>query len=603
MVLQLPLVIGQNIMGYTDEQEAAFKLIFSDPQQARVKIDALLAQQVGKDALCRSLSYNLSGIQWSTINQLDSALHAFNQSLLDLSDTIPQKPYIIKNRALALQQLNKREAAITELEEALQLTIRYQPNNRNLHVVILGALASAYSISGYNHRAVSFLIEALSLVENSPDFQEIDVAIQKQKLANAYLQTNSHVFARKLFDEILPIFEKHGQWSNYYLTLVNLSEALLFLNLPFEALETAKKGYTGLLPLGNPQLLVFAESRVAKLQAFTGDTIGAQQTFDNAFTNALACKSIHTMVIVYDYWKYSNQVENSAAVLAIHQRMEEAFEDLEQFPPFEVIGYFQVVADAFYSVGQTELAYNALNISRKTSEKLQETELKDLQLDLQAKYQNDLQASENLVLSQQVQLSRRNSFLMFTAVLVLLLTIGFQVVISKKRLEIKNVEAEGKHRENILLAQKLEAERENNLFKEQILSSQKKQMLVSLVEKERLRTLVDELLQTSKAQKLEQLKSELFSLGAKQIGCGHLASFYLLYPNFKSALEATYPKLSQNDIDFCLYVYLGFSFKEIGDILNITHQSVITRRYRLSKKMALDENQDLAEVVGELVKS
>ncbi len=601
MVLQLPLVIGQNIMGYTAEQEAAFKLIFSDPQQARGKIDALLAQQVGKDALHKALCYNLSGIQWSMINQLDSALHAFNQSLLDLSDTIPQKPYIVKNRALALKQLNQRDAAIAELEEALQLTIKYQPTNMNLHVVILGELAGAYGISGYNHRAVSFLIEALSLVENNPNFQEIDVAIQKQKLANAYLKTNSHVFARRLFGEILPIFEKHGQWSNYYLTLVNLSESLLFLNLQQEALETAERGYNGLLPLGNPQLLVFAESRVAKLKALTGDTIGAQQTFDNAFTNALACNSIYTMVIVYDYWKYSNQVENSAAVLAIHQRMEEAFEDLEQFPPFEVIGYFQIVADAFYSVGQVEQAYNALNISRKAREKLQETEYADLQLDLQAKYQNELQASENLVLSQRVQLSRRNSFLMFAAVLVLLLTIVFQVVVSKKRFEIKNIEAEAKYRENILLAQKLEAESESNLFKEQILTSQKKQLLKSLVEKERLRTLVDELLKTSKAQKLEQLKSELFSLGAKQIGLGHLASFYLLYPNFKSAIKAAYPNLSQNDIDFCLYEYLGFSFKEIGDILNITHQSVITRRYRLSKKMALNENQDLAEVVGALV--
>ena len=49
-------------MEYTDEQEAALKLIFSDPQQARGKTDALLAQQVGKDALYKSLSYNLSGI-------------------------------------------------------------------------------------------------------------------------------------------------------------------------------------------------------------------------------------------------------------------------------------------------------------------------------------------------------------------------------------------------------------------------------------------------------------------------------------------------------------------------------------------------------------
>lgn len=56
-------------------------------------------------------------------------------------------------------------------------------------------------------------------------------------------------------------------------------------------------------------------------------------------------------------------------------------------------------------------------------------------------------------------------------------------------------------------------------------------------------------------------------------------------------------KLTQHDLQLCAYIRLNLSTKEISRLMNITPESVNTHRYRLRKKLQLDENSHLDEFI------
>lgn len=62
--------------------------------------------------------------------------------------------------------------------------------------------------------------------------------------------------------------------------------------------------------------------------------------------------------------------------------------------------------------------------------------------------------------------------------------------------------------------------------------------------------------------------------------------------NFFNRVKSTYPNLTKGDLELCALIRLGLSYKEIGKLLNISHESVYTKKYRLTKKIQIDESVD-----------
>ncbi|WP_461534452.1 helix-turn-helix transcriptional regulator [Sinomicrobium sp.] len=76
--------------------------------------------------------------------------------------------------------------------------------------------------------------------------------------------------------------------------------------------------------------------------------------------------------------------------------------------------------------------------------------------------------------------------------------------------------------------------------------------------------------------------------------------FVQVHPNFSGQLKRIYPDLTKNDIDFCILLKLRLTNKELANMLNISHKSVISKRYRLRKKMSLREEDTLEDVIGQI---
>ena len=73
------------------------------------------------------------------------------------------------------------------------------------------------------------------------------------------------------------------------------------------------------------------------------------------------------------------------------------------------------------------------------------------------------------------------------------------------------------------------------------------------------------------------------------------SNFEKIYPGFSQSLKKTCPDISANELKLCALIRLNLSSKEIGQLLNITQNSVNKARYRLRKKLGLTSNERAAK--------
>jgi DNA-binding CsgD family transcriptional regulator len=76
-------------------------------------------------------------------------------------------------------------------------------------------------------------------------------------------------------------------------------------------------------------------------------------------------------------------------------------------------------------------------------------------------------------------------------------------------------------------------------------------------------------------------------------------NFEYVYPNFFKRLEErSGDTLSQLDLRYCAYIYMGLSTKEMSNLLNVDPASIRTARYRLKQKFDLGKEEDLVAFIN-----
>lgn len=70
-------------------------------------------------------------------------------------------------------------------------------------------------------------------------------------------------------------------------------------------------------------------------------------------------------------------------------------------------------------------------------------------------------------------------------------------------------------------------------------------------------------------------------------------SFSEINISFYKDLQNTYPTLSKNEKRICAFIKLNMSTKDMASLLNISSRGVESARYRLRKKMLLNQKTNL----------
>lgn len=74
-------------------------------------------------------------------------------------------------------------------------------------------------------------------------------------------------------------------------------------------------------------------------------------------------------------------------------------------------------------------------------------------------------------------------------------------------------------------------------------------------------------------------------------------NFDLIHENFFRKLSEQYTELTPSDLRLCALLRLNYSSKEIAKMLNLTLRGVESARYRLRKKLQLDESENLTSFI------
>ena len=72
-------------------------------------------------------------------------------------------------------------------------------------------------------------------------------------------------------------------------------------------------------------------------------------------------------------------------------------------------------------------------------------------------------------------------------------------------------------------------------------------------------------------------------------------NFNQVHDEFFIKLKEKHPKLTSKDLKICAYIKMNLSSKEIAPLLNISVRGVETHRYRLNKKLNLDNDISMAD--------
>lgn len=76
--------------------------------------------------------------------------------------------------------------------------------------------------------------------------------------------------------------------------------------------------------------------------------------------------------------------------------------------------------------------------------------------------------------------------------------------------------------------------------------------------------------------------------------------FTQLNPNFFTHLQEKFPQLSIKELDFCALIRLNLSNKEIASLTQISYESVISKKYKLRKKLHIETEAELLSILTQL---
>ncbi len=75
--------------------------------------------------------------------------------------------------------------------------------------------------------------------------------------------------------------------------------------------------------------------------------------------------------------------------------------------------------------------------------------------------------------------------------------------------------------------------------------------------------------------------------------------FDQVHNNFLKNISKAFPELTQGDLKICAYLKMGLSSKEIAQLLIISPKGVEVARYRLRKKLGIEQDVNLHNFIDE----
>ena len=163
-------------------------------------------------------------------------------------------------------------------------------------------------------------------------------------------------------------------------------------------------------------------------------------------------------------------------------------------------------------------------------------------------------------------------------------------VVSKRKRKVQSMQIDNLREENEEHKKLLVAERRNVELEQEIASMKERELTaLSLQFYELQESIIEDLKQLEKLEHTPEI-NRLRKKWARQVKDKNYwqefeLKFTALHPDFLQKLQNAHPILTKKEADFCALVRLNLSNKEIASLIQISYESVISKKYKLRKKL------------------
>ena len=492
-------------------------------------------------------------------NQKDSAIHYLKKSLL-----YGNRINNIKTQITIGGVYKKNGEYELAIKEFLPLIKDQKISQRDLGICY-SELGSLFSLTYNFEKAKHHFTKAIEILDKNKQSDALGVCLEN--FGNFYTKNGLYQKALPLLQKSKDYFFNTKDWRQYYLAEINFA----LCNISLRNTEKANKSFKEI----NKKHLVelddkFILSKYYSLSALIKEQNKASKDsilFYNkqSFELALKHKDPNTLNYLNAYLKsVKNKLEllNSIPVDSIY----ESGDLIEKTTFLKTINTIEY--DTTFIKNKLDEFISLTDSLQYQKGKVFSSELKNAIIALKEKEKNE-------------QIFRKNKIFFAVVILIIILIGGFYFIKLRRKIKKTRTSLE-KEKEKI----EQEFNKKISISKSSNINTTKKVIELDLIN-------------IKLTEELQKFKKDLTKETSKEVLDSHwkkfIERFNLINPEFNERLKTEFPKLTKSDLELCSLLKLNLSNKEIAQILNIEYRSVIVKKQRLKKKLALEKNTEVAD--------
>ncbi len=596
--------LAQDIENYRTKQREAYELLNTDVTAAYTALHDLRGDNKGIPDTVVDYTYKLLGIYFWNSHNLDSAAWYYEKAIEYNGDNEARRVGNLVNLAAVKGESGLLDEANDLLLEALGI-YENQSSFRGIGKCYVD-LANVYAASSTHDLAVHYLLKAIELYEaDTSSSKDGDLALAYFNLANSYTALGDYEFALDGYDRSVHVLKQRFGPHAHIIGLLGKSYALSKSGQGSEALSLVEEAMSILASAEQLKyLLGYAEMHRALALATLERKAEAEDAFEIAFAKAIEVED-EVLLITTEYLEFLNsnrQFKTAESLIGKYQNLTISEpNDLSLQLRFQ-----QAQRVTLEGLGQESAQLDVLNHIVLLKDSLDNIYDQFHTKELHQRYKADVLKKDKELQSAQIALlerkNREKQYWILISVLSFMLALGFGAYFwytRQLRLRLAHSELNRVNEQKERLQEEAKFHEENAKLKVELLEKQKQELLACAMEMNAVKENIRKILADQKEERdAGKLKKAIDSLVRDQAFTERLLDkFKSIDPNFINALSKKFPELTKSELEFCALLKLGLHNKEIAQILQISHDSVIKKKYRLTQKLRAAEGMEVSEVL------
>ncbi len=605
ILLLFPILLtGQESpFDYKAQEAKIVKYIYSQPDSTKAVIEYVLSQKNLHDSL-RGTIYNIYGIYYTNLGKTDSSLIYYKKSIAQLKNYPRIRTMPLMNMSIAYRNRGEYAESFKCLEQALEINKKL--GLKENEAIVYSNMSSNYQFTEEYDKAVQYLLLAIDIIKKQGDTGYLTSL--NQKLANTYMKLRNFTFAKDMYEECLAEFRAQNDNVNHALTLINYAECVIHMGELANAKRSLHTAIKELKGYQNRDHLAVAYSKLANIAKHEKRTADAHKNYKAALTIMREVNSLNIVVIGAEYLEFLNAEKDFAEGLKIIDYVKTA-PIYQNATPQDKARLDIAAAETYKNTNNDKMALDGLLAALKVKDSLASADNQAYTEELQAKFQTQLQnekkaalKAKNDALQADVD-GERNLLLIYGALsmlaIILILTFlrSYWLSTNLQKTALKQAEAE-----KILALQQHRHEQELTNAQKQQIHEKERELTSSTLKMAHYQNSLKDIIErceTDALTKIPEVKKELQMLiKQKEYWKQFETRFNNLHPEFGHTLINRFDQLTKSDIEFCSLLKLNLSNKEISSLLQISYESTLTKKYRIKKKMQIQDDQEFEKLLA-----